>query len=180
LDTNQDCAGASSFLFSQITTLWFLSKKSAAGTTNPLPTALTAAVFSALIDNTDTTGVKMKFINVEGGIGAPTETTKRYRGEDIVTKRLYTLEATTLTLTDATFDFLRKLSCGGYIGYLWFGTVDHIYGGYELTDGDNRIIQLDSLKGSLEFATADDAYVTGKITAVFNGLSFPRRTARFI
>lgn len=180
LDVNQSCYTGSDLYSAMITTIWMLSKKDNLGATNPLPSALTAAAFTALIDNTDTTGAKIKYLSVEGSMGAPAETIKKFQKKDIVTNRRYSVELTTPQMSDNTFNFIRKLECGGFDGYVWFGTEDHIFGGFNLTAGDTRIIELESLKGGFDFPTGDDTYQTGKITAVFDSLTLPARIARFI
>lgn len=176
LDTNQDCFSVEGLTRSEITGLIFLSKKDSSDTTNPLPAAVTLAGLGALIDNTDTTGSKAKHITVSGVIGAPEESIVTLpKFKEVVKDRTYTLTADVQQLTTNTYEFIRTLQCGGFVGYVWFVTEDWIFGGTTTEEA----ITIDTVTGNFLFEKGKDSYQNGQIIVKWKSVAFPDRAANW-
>lgn len=176
LPVNQDCFSVDGLTLSQINGFIFLAKTDSLGATNPLPAAKTLVAFNAVIDNTDTTGAKAKRITVTGSMPAPEKIEAILPKFVIVTKeRRYTITGKVQQLPDTTYDFFRNMMCGGFEGYVWFYTKDHIYGGIT-SDTAIRIFNVDS---QFEFGEGENTFLTGSLIVKWRAQTFPERFANF-
>ena len=176
LDTNQDCFSSDGLSLSQITGVILLSKKDSSGATNTFPAANTLVGWSAVIDNTDTTGAKAKRLTVEGSMPAPELSTVQLPKFKTVTKyRTYTLTGIVKQMSTNNFDFFRNMMCGGFVGYVWFITEDYIYGGITAP----LAVEVDTIDANIVFDGAADSYVQGDLIIKWKSSTFPSRIANF-
>lgn len=165
LDANQNCTLNSTVFKSQIVDFVLLKS------TATKPTAMTAAGFLPIIDNTDTTGAKAKHLGVRGGMPAPARTLKDVaKRKQITTSNLYTLTLAVDNLSDVNYAYLLALQCGNTDYVLWYATESHIFGG---------VVGIQPKSISVEFIydAGLDSDVTANIIITIDSKCDPARAA---
>lgn len=176
LPVNQECFGIEGLSLSQINGFIFLSKKDGTGATNTFPSAKTLTAFNAVIDNADITGAKAKRITVIGSMPAPERIEVTLPKNVIITKeRRYTITGKVQQLPDTAFDFFRNMMCGGFQGYIWFYTADHIYGGITATTA----IEIKVVDAEFDFGEGENTVLTGSLIVKWRSSTFPERYTNF-
>lgn len=86
---------------------------------------------AANVDNTDTTGTKVKYITVEGGIDQPTPVIDTLpKGKEYISAYDYSANFERRCVSDAMNDFMRHLQKGNPDACIWYETLGgYIYGG---------------------------------------------------
>lgn len=121
-------------------------------------------VWENIVDNTDTTNLKARKLDVVGNLGTPEKIKTGLPKSERVWKRKHTVQANTNNLTGANYDFLRSLQCSDIDYNFWFETVGgHFFGGTsgivpELTECD---LPLEGGSDEVEYASiAIDFYAS--------------------
>jgi hypothetical protein len=124
---DQDCTTVT-FNYSQVCGIYFVLVDADDPLTWTDPAAPTAT--AGAIDNTNTDGTKVKYLVGRGGMAAPEKTELSvFKRKTKVVNRRFTLTLTVDNMTDANYEFLRKLQCGDTSGTFYFEDVaDFIYG----------------------------------------------------
>jgi hypothetical protein len=130
------------------------------------PTDMSAAAdWATLINNTDATGTKMKYLIGSGSVAEPEDTVVTVaRGQEILTSRTYTMTFTVFDIsTQQVYDFCRKIQCGGVKPKIFFTDLDNLLYGKVVSTGPDSGIELSSIKVSMP----KDAGKEGLNKAVF-------------
>ena len=138
----------------------------------------TGANWTGLIDNTDTTGDKMKYLIGVGSIAEPEETVATVaRGKEIVTRKARTLVFTGYELTDPLiYDFVRTLECGSSTNKFFFtDRGGFLYGKTQPTTTPDEGITPDSIKANIVWDAGNESILKYVITIKFSAQTSPDR-----
>lgn len=149
--------------------------------TAPDPFTNAAGVISIVadaIDNTAITGLKSKLLVVAGGVGEPEETIVDVElRNQIVSNRQYTLTAKLNITSQANYEFVRQLQCGGTNFRFWYEDLGGFLYGPVLPSGNGGGIRPSSVRAAMPKGEGRDDVQEATITLIFDSLNDPNRYA---
>jgi hypothetical protein len=142
----------------------------------PTDMAITAD-WASKIDNTDATGVKMKYVIGRGTIGDPEDTVfNAARDETVITDRVRTVVFEVFEISDAvTYDFLRTLQPGVIKPNIYYKSMGNFLYGKKVAAATDDGIAINSISVTFPKEAGKEAVDKAVITIKFSSTVDPDR-----